>query len=106
MVFLYWLLQKYYSEFKTSQVEAKKTYKGFNYWVRKVIFSYTKKELPKSRIEFLENNFKDWSWNPIEDQWKHKFNVLVKYYKDFKTTNIKEGTIYENINLSNFFNGE
>ena len=45
---------------------------------KKSFFLY-KKRIAKISNRILENNFKDWSWNPIEDQWKHKFNVLVKY---------------------------
>ena len=43
--------------------------------------------------------FNDWTWDIIEDQWTEVFEILKDYYKTFQTSKIAATKVYKNVKL-------
>ncbi len=72
------LLREFHSIHKRSPRQDGKGYSKLNNWATKQRKSYKEGTLSQEKIELLEG-LVGWEWNPFDDRWLSKFNLLVEY---------------------------
>ena len=70
-------------------------------WVQNQRSRYKRGTLEKNRVELLEE-VDGWMWVVATSQWATKFMLLAQYTVEYGTSLIKQGAIYEGVNLGDW----
>ena len=78
----YRFLQRYVAEYGHTRIPALERYQGYRLgqWVAQQRYNRNKGTLAADRIRLLEN-FPDWTWDAITDEWEEGFRHLQDYVR-------------------------
>jgi len=78
------------------------TYKDLTVWVKHQRENYFAGLLSQERVVALENAHSSWSWNPLEDDWNRRFQLLKRFEELHGHTRIAATEKFEGVNLGNW----
>lgn len=89
----------YVKETGNSRVSSKGTSASLGRWISKQRKDYNKKQLSIERIKALKSVSNDWTWDPLEQDWNEKFELVKKFEKREGHTSIYVTHIEDGQNL-------